>query len=210
VIAIVRDQWPLLVPAIVGLGLYAGGTNLPLANVPNQPSTRLVAPFLMVFLGGIASGLRLSAAIESQAAIAALAKLGVVTLVIILVVGTDRDLAVIRKEQSVPLAVAQALHQSGVPRGATVGILGRKFDRDHDHEYWARLARVRIVCAIPDDETALRLPPERWSHLLTALTEIGVKALVYKPLFNRRLGSDWQPLGAGYFMYDLATAGARR
>ena len=201
-----RDQWPLVVPAAVGLVLYVLATDLPAATVPGQPSTRMVAGFVVLLFSAMLSALRLpdsplAATVASRAAALTLTGVAAVLLTTML-----REPGAASAAGHRPLAVAEALHDIGVPAGSKVAILGRKYDRDHDHEFWARLARVQIICQVPDDQGALQLPRAGW-HLLTArIGRTGANAIVYKPPSDRAPGTGWLPLNGGYYVYRLPDA----
>jgi hypothetical protein len=198
---VVRASWPLLAAAGVGLAAYAAGTDLVAANIPTQPSTRFMAPFVTVALTAMLGAVRLPDR-QTGAVAARLAMVTAVTLAATAAIQSMRSVAV---ASAVPSSwvVAERLHASGLAAGERVAILGRKYDRDCDHEFWARLGRFRIVSQVPNDEIALQLPPSRWGDLCSVLAATGARALVYKARQSQRLSAEWTPLADGYYAYRL-------
>ena len=116
------------------------------------------------------------------------------------------DLRGVLAEQPVPWRVADALHAQGIEPGDSVAILGRKYGRNYDHEFWARLAHIKIVSSIPDDAAVFRLPVPRQRELCAELALTGAKAIVYKPVSSRPMSDRWQLLSDGYYAYPLSHA----
>jgi hypothetical protein len=201
-----RDYLTVLITGTAGLVEYLVDTNLLAASGPGQTSTRLVAPFVVLLLSGLFAALRVRATAQraavSMIALAAAVGTAVATHTMIT---TWHDPETQRNPMATPLTIATALHRIGVQRGAAVAILGRKFDRDHDHEFWARLARVHIICHVPDDQRALTLSTSEWHELVLVLARAGARVLVYKASPDDSLDADWLSLGAGYYAYLLPT-----
>ena len=216
-VAAMRHHWKLPWWAAALLVGYMVATNLSVSNIPTQPSTRLVAPFVVLAFGAMLAGLRLPDVRTTQRALSR------VTIIVALVMGSAMlnavrdDMSAIASEEPVPWQVAIRLHDLGIQPGDGVAILGRRYDRDHDHEFWARLARVHIVSHIPDDAEFFRTPPRCRDRLYAVLAATGAKALVYKIARRQEPGAGWRTLEAGYYAYllsngpsDASAAGCRR
>ncbi len=56
-----RDNWVLVLPATAGLAVYLVCTDLAVSSLPAQPSSRYVAPFVVLLFVGVASAVSLNA-----------------------------------------------------------------------------------------------------------------------------------------------------
>jgi hypothetical protein len=202
----------LLVLAAWGLGTYLVATNLAVSNIATQPSTRFVAPFVVIAFGAMLSGLSLP---ETTGTI--LGRFVLLATILMggsLAIATAEHIRALEEEQPVALAVATRLQELGLRPGDGVAILGRRYDRDHDHEFWARLAHLEIVSHVPDAVGAFRLSPDRWGELEAVLASTGARALVYKAPDGKRPGPAWHSLDSGFYVllfrdgYDAVTEGA--
>lgn len=202
VVTTIHQHWRLLIPAAIGLTLYLIGTDLRVADIATQPSSRFVAPFAVLLFVAMLAGVRLPD--PSMSTLESLSEWTLALVIVMLSASTGTALVVAAAEKPVPWLVAERLHNGGTDVGDRVAILGRKYDRDHDHEFWARLARVHIVGHVPNDYAALRLPPDRWDALCAALVTTGARALIYKPPTDALPGVDWTPLTGGYYAYRLS------
>jgi hypothetical protein len=168
----VRDHWRLLVPAAIGLVVYLLCTDLTKSNIATQPSTRYVAPFVVLLIPSAVAGVRLRRTSRPLA-------VGVLRAVMMLGLGQvvartagDFTLVGAADPQGAQLRVASALAQLGMAPGDWVAIVGR----EHEHEVGARIRRARIVAQVPDrvafSRTAFEIP------LREALTRTGARWLI--------------------------------
>src|SRR5581483_811249 len=124
-----RTNWPLLVPAAVGLAVYAIGTDLVAADIATQPSTRFVAPFVTVAFAVTLAAVRLPEPATAAAA-SRTASVAAAAIAVAVCVHTIRSLAATSASPPSAWSVADRLHQAGLVAGERVAILGRKYDRD--------------------------------------------------------------------------------
>jgi len=199
----VREYWTLILPAAVGLTSYLITTDLVVSNIVTQPSTRFFAPFIVLCLVALLAGVHIRATARAAAGVVSTAVLAAV--IVALTVSASQAIAAAKAEPPVALMIAERLHEAGIQPGDRVAILGRKYDRDHDHEFWARLARVRIVSQVPNDYQVLHTSAERWNVVRALLAAAGAKAIIYKPLDG--VGPPgWIPLTLGYYQQPLVPA----
>jgi hypothetical protein len=141
-----RDTWPLFLLAGAGLGVYGLGTDLSLAFIEDQPSTRYIAPFLVLLFAGVFASVRLPDTRVSQHVLVGF------TIAVVGVTGTTlalhaaKDVTRLLHTKHTHWEIAEGLHSLGVPPGSKVAHLGMK------NYYWARVARVKIVAEIPNPE----------------------------------------------------------
>jgi hypothetical protein len=183
------SYWPIWVPAVAALGVYA------LVYV----EARFVVPHLALIWMSLFAGLRFP---RSEAANALVASLALAT-VLMLCTGIAwlAGRALFRAVQPQPFVawdVAKGLQRFGVGPGDKVGSIGNALDG-----YWAHLSGVRIVAEIP-----LFGSPSFWAsdarsqwEVIDDFAKAGAKIVVsdQKP----PIGSyqDWRELGAtGFFV----------
>jgi hypothetical protein len=82
-------------------------------------------------------------------------------------------------------ALAETLHSLGLREGDRLAVVGPGF-----REYYARLARLRIVAEIRDGEQFWRLTPPEVDRLAERLASVGVRAIVAR---DRPGGSEAAP-----------------
>lgn len=87
---------------------------------------------------------------------------------------------------------AAGLQAMGIRAGDRVAVIGTAFG-----EYWARLARVRIVAEVPDEsvEAFWQAPARRQEQALRALVSTGARAVVTADLPAGRVPAGWQRIG---------------
>jgi hypothetical protein len=82
-----------------------------------------------------------------------------------------------------------------------VAILGRK----GEHEFWARVGRIRIISQITDGEAFLHADSALQENVLTAIGRTGAGALVAGRWAASHPGLNWQRLGqSDYYVIQLA------
>jgi hypothetical protein len=182
--------WLVALPAVAALGMYS----LVLVEF------RYVAPFALMLLMGMLSKMRIRAGAEllwlkrSQL---------VVILAPALAVGwaAGRDaVEVVCNEPYEPWAVAQQLHEMGIPAGADVGYIGTGLDA-----YWAHLAGVRIIAEIPDSEEPRYVTADatRKKHILALFSSVGAKAVLTKNSSIANPADGWRPIaGTHHFIWQ--------
>jgi hypothetical protein len=195
----------VVVPALAGLILYMLATHLPAVNIPTQPATRFVAPFVVLLLVSMASSLRVTTSETSRAEVSRAAFFAGIVATGALATVIGHDLRRIAAEQPVPRDVARRAHAFGLKPGDAVAILGSKWGPDYDHEFWARLARIRIVSHVPVSEAFFVISEAEQKELRAALAATGAKALVYRTTTGRDLGPRWHLLESGYYASWLSS-----
>ncbi|EKU96469.1 hypothetical protein Lepto7375DRAFT_0471 [Leptolyngbya sp. PCC 7375] len=166
-------NWSLLVPGIAILGVYAIGKDFHYFD-PEDADTRLLAPFIVLLFAGFFSSVRLPNVQQSQ------------KLVIGLVVGTfillGSQLTSNWEHPGSPIhwKVAQQLHQLGIEAGDEVAVVQLGPNRPATTEYWARLARVRVVAEITDSERFWQVDEVVKTKIYQLINQTGAKAIICK------------------------------
>lgn len=204
----IPKQWHLLIPAITGLGMYS------LLHV----SPRYIASFVVLLLAGMCSGVRLSNTEETRKLgwwmiIGLLAVMGIAIFALIprlsyhLVRG---DTIVLdnfhwqRGSEHEQWRVADGLNRMGIEPGDKVGFIGYSFGA-----FWARLARVRIVAEITDQDMLdfWQADPSVKSQVFENFGRTGAKVIVTKKtnkIPNYASMTGWQRIGnTDYYAYFL-------
>ncbi len=189
--------WPVWASSVVGLGMYA------LVHV----ETRLVGSFLVIggfnLLGGIRlipSGTTRRVVIGLALPVAALSLLGAA------IVAKQNLYSSMFKPRHKQWEIAQVLTQKGIRPGDAVATI-------IDHrvgDYWAHLARVKIIEEIPLAEMQKLSSLDAGSHaqLVRVLQGPGAKAIVTAPAPPEGTGFRWDRLGnTEYFISSLTQEG---
>jgi hypothetical protein len=193
VAATVNDHWRLLVPAAAGLAVYMVCTNLAVADIRTQPSTRYVAVFVVLLLTAVVSGVRLPDSRRSRRLLAVITVTAATIIVGRLSFLAADDLKLGGRplpEQQIQTVVWR-LREAGVQPGDRVAILGSK----GAHEFWARLGRIRIVAQIPDEDAFFRADAKVQQEIRAELARTGAKALMYRRMPHFDIGPQWRRLG---------------
>lgn len=163
-------QWHLLVPAVCVFGAYS------LLHV----DSRYIAPFVALVWLGILSGLRLRIGNDSRKLIAGVVIAIVVTMGTPILSSAFFGFAAGRRSAPVDWQVARALNQMGIQPGDRVAWFRRSVWGDF---YWARLARIRIIAEIPDEEVDKfwASSPSVQAEVMNALKGAGAKAVITSP-----------------------------
>ncbi len=94
--------------------------------------------------------------------------------------------------------VASELRRIGVGQGDRVAVIGPGFN-----EFWARLARVKIVAEIPDEGVLWQMKPEDVRRVITTLARSGAKVAVAREVPSGQR-PNWIAIGnTGYFAWVL-------
>jgi hypothetical protein len=202
--AAVTEHWNVLVPAAAGLAVYMVCTNLAVADIPTQPSTRYVAVFVVLLLTALVSGVRLPDSRTSRRLLAVSAVTAATIIVTRLSLLAADDLTLGRQplpEQQV-WTIVERLRDAGVQPGDRVAIVGRK----SAHEFWARLGRIRIVAQIPDENAFFRADVKVQNEIRAALARSGAKVLMYRRVPRSHVGPEWRRLGRTDYYIDMLAA----
>ena len=194
----ITNQWPILLPAIVALSMYA------LVRI----EARYVAPCVLLFWIGLLSSVRLKDTPDSQRLVAC------ITLAMLLpMLGTIGALAAEKGYAALRYAiqkdspahrqweVAAFLHRLGVQPGDKVASIGRTFDAN-----WAHLAQVRIVAEIPrrDEHDFWAANEAIRSQALSTFGKTGAKLIVADRVPSYASTFGWERIGTtGYYVYVL-------
>jgi hypothetical protein len=163
-------------PALLGLLLYLVANDLleQWRRTP-QPPTRYVAIFIVLFSLMTAFALRVRSAamtpLRSRLATVVLA-VGIVCIGGALV--RDDVWALSQPEPTPPYVLASALRTLGVTPGMRVAIIGPS----SDHEFWARLAGVRIIADVPNETSFWAKTPEMRHSVIQVLSRTGASAVI--------------------------------
>ena len=193
------EQWPLILPAIAGIGVYL------LVTVQG----RYVASFIVLLWLALFSAVRLNNTPESQRLLKSITVVLVASIVFTTVASSNREVM-----QSVsrlvagedPSAheqwqVAEGLREKGVAPGDQVAFIGNS-----NRAFWAHLLGLRIISEVPRDEA-----PKFWesdpavqTKLIEAFAGTSAKAAVAeKPPSSTDL-SGWQRIrDTHYYVYFL-------
>jgi hypothetical protein len=201
----VRDvgrAWAVIAPAVCGLGLYVFAADLRSVTLPTQPSTRFIAAFVVLLIGGLAASLRGGTATLRRCTVTVSATVALMTGSLLW--NTAQRLrassgaeATLARDQ---VGVADTLRSLGIKQGDRVAISGYYL---FPYYHWARLDRVTITAEIFQADFFWEQTPERRDELIDAIRRSGARAIVQRPGIKPPVGSAWRPIGHGYFMLPL-------
>ena len=98
-------------------------------------------------------------------------------------------------------AIKDTLHENGVPKGSMTAIVGLPMT------YWARLAEVKVIAEITDQERFLSSSPEQRRRAVDSLQSVGVKALIAQGSDFGKMASDgWRQIPGTRDFYILLGA----
>jgi len=192
----IGTQWPILIPAVVALIMYA----LILIEV------RYVAVFLALLWIALFAGVRFPRLADAERfgkAVAATVAIAVGIPVILAVYSDAR--AGLRHPAFPAWQVAKELHASGVGRGDKVARIGGTFAAD-----WARLLRTRVVAEIPRYQAVhfWSASPALQSQVLDVIHNTGAKAIVAEQIPPTEVftpSSGWKKVGnTDYYIFVFA------
>lgn len=198
-------HWRLLSLAVAGLGAYAIGIDMVVADAGfAQPSTRYIAPFIVLLFAGVFTSIRLPNSQRAKRLIAG------TTLAVLVVVGSQMALqgakdawAILNNPQPhIHWMVTESLQKSGLKASDRIAVLGSYI---YPHYYWARLLRVKVVAEVIEAQDFWHSSPAKRTDVLEAIKQTGVKAIVQKPgvpVPNAALKQGWQKVGdTDYYVY---------
>ncbi|GBE17349.1 hypothetical protein BMS3Abin15_01191 [bacterium BMS3Abin15] len=197
----IAGQWSLFIPAIAAMGIYS------LVHVEN----RFIGVFIVLFWAGIFSGVRLPESDKSKTLlscipvfIAMLIMIGVVYSPLLKAYNQIKSNR-ISSAPHVSWQVAETLNRMGLRAGDKVASIGWS-----GSNYWARLARFRIVADIPKEEKYKFLEADRSikSQVYETFSKTGAKAIVIyedEGLQCYDYLDEWKRIGdTPYFVYILS------
>lgn len=199
----VLRRWALVIPAVIAFGLY--GTIL--------VADRYVGVFVLLFWADILANVRLPETANNKIwlnVLSGVAALGLLANIAMFNLDGFKRLNPnigISSGQQVsppakPLEVAQALHDLGIGRGNTVGVIGYAYD-----SFWARLARVKIAAEMLEADAVdfWRGDESLRQSVLQSFAEAGVDAVVAEYVPDDVTLDGWHQVGnSNYYIYMLA------
>ena len=194
-------SWKLLILGGAGLGVYIIVSDFYLNYAHVQPSTRLIAPFIVLLFAGCFSSVRLPNSLDSKRLITGLT---ISTLLMTsgqLIYHSSKDFASMLRLEPTQWQVAQGLKKLEIQPGDSVARFGQNFGYR-----WARLARVKIIAEINDASSFWTKDAAVRSDALKAIAKTGAKAIVQEPglLIPDISTSGWEEMGnTGYYAYPL-------
>jgi len=183
---------------------------------------RYVAPFVTLFWAGLLVSMRFPAEVSGKrlaTAAAALLTLFVwVNLAVLnldglrrvtgftpLAEGAALPSAEVEQHAADHAGIADQLLQMGLRNGDHVAFIGYSFT-----EYWARLARLKIVAEIHwhDTDRFWNVPRDTQAFAIAAFAGTGAVAVIAAPVEVEELPPGWQAVGdSGYLLYMLRSPG---
>ncbi|HEY3381002.1 MAG TPA: hypothetical protein VGK32_04495 [Vicinamibacterales bacterium] len=162
-------------PAVVGLGLYLVAADLHVQKMKLQPPQRYIAAFVVLLGVTLAFSVRIRVVRYPAAARRVLgAGLVAVSLLVFSSLASGAWNGLHEPSEVPPWKVASALETTGVVAGMRVATICPP----DQHEYWARLARARIIADVPDGTLFWETPPEVREIVLERLGRVGAQVVV--------------------------------
>jgi len=186
----------ILIPAIAGLGVYMIAMDLPASYFPLQPTTRYVAPFIVILFACVFASVPQHRTVNRLAAglcICALVLFGLP-----LLDHGVQDLRTTFSAKHKEWDTADGLTRMGIHAGDRVAIIGK----GHAHQFWAHLAGVKIVAEVSDDEAFWKMEASARDQVLETLRETKVSAVVTVPVSHLN-DPRWRKTGANGFCIYL-------
>jgi hypothetical protein len=193
-----RDGWVLLVLSFWGLAIFTWVYFV----------MRHVTPFLLLGWMGIFALIRVPNSVQSRRVLAS------VLLPVMLVLCLPVARQTVRETRAIaagriygtdsaghPLwEVADGLRRTGVEPGDWVTVVGN----GGYHAYWARLARVKIVAEVPDEEAFWKLDTEEGARVMQALASTRARVVVARAIPDAARNVGWTRVGSTtYYQYRL-------
>jgi hypothetical protein len=185
--------WPVWVPGMIALGLYA----------LIHTETRLVAPFLVLVWAALFRAAWPDQLMEPRKLITAVSVAVAFPLALtVLMGGLSNLIQIVRPAPHVQWIVAETIQQMGLKSGDKVAFLGHSNRGD----YWAHLAGVTVGADVPKEDVAqfwLLKPTER-SEIYRQFTRAGIKAVVTDAPTSADAPGEWSTCdGTGYSAHFL-------
>jgi hypothetical protein len=187
----VRRHAVFWIPAAVGLVLYAVANDLSVQRLPAQPPTRYIAAFIVIASLVLLGSLRFLETRRIRMPNGALAVMTFGACAVMLTTTVSSAVAIADRRPDPPWEIVELLHDAGIHEGMRIAIIGGKAD----HEYWARLARVRIVAQMEDAGGFCSKSPATQELLLQTFAGTGADAIVTSRIPPAPNGGAWQRAG---------------
>jgi hypothetical protein len=200
---LVGSQFPLLLPAMGAVGLYA---------LVGHVEGRLIGPFVVLLGMAVLGAVRAVQGQEPAAGCLARACLWMTAALLgvnLLFDGANAAAALIRGEGPAAHAewrVAQYLRKRGLQEKDSVGFVGFTYDA-----YWARLGGVRIVAEVPETEAQRfwSAPDSARSATLASFRQVGARAVLARRAGGPPAGWEAVP-GTDFICMPLSGPGRER
>ena len=167
----------ILVPAVVGVGVYLLATDFPASDISTQPAMRYIAPFAVLLFAGVLSSVGLPDSKQSLRWLSGITTAAVTVVVASFLASLMQDRLKNPRihRDHVDWEITTHLAALGIGPGDEIANMGAG---TADPLYWARLAGVRIVAEIADERDFWRRTPQTRADVLRAVEATGVKAVV--------------------------------
>jgi len=188
------QNWSLLAPALVGLGMLA------VVFV----TVRYLPAFVVLLWAAIFAAVRLEDSGESRrlmALVTCLTLLGVGAPVAADALHDVRQIVRRSGSRHEEWEMAEDLMQRGLRPGDKVATLG-----NGSSSSWAHLARLKVVAEVPGDHVQdfWQAPPSVKLQVFRLLSQTGAKLLVTEKRYSQEPSPPWQRLGGTkYFVHRL-------
>jgi hypothetical protein len=188
---LIREYWVLLGPVLI---VFVGYSLITVR-------TRYLAGFILLLWMCILASLKAPQEERTERATQSIT-LGVAlfSLIMFFTHGFSYILRPTIQDDFVHVQVASHLNERGYVSGEAVGVVGMAF-----HSYWARLAHLRIVAELPEEEESLfwRSGPDTQAKIIAVFKAAGASCIVAYALPASAAGK-WQKIGdTGYYLLDL-------
>jgi len=172
--------WRIFLPAAVGLGAYLVPTFFVANDMLLQPSMRYIASFVVVLFALGIGAVRLRSSLFARYWVVGLALIGLLVAGGKLGSQVAPQVRALAREgpYNIHWLVAQALIGQGLKPGDRVAVIGHEYE----HEFWARLARVKIIAQIPDSAAFMAKDAEVRASILRLVEKTGASAIVWRQL----------------------------
>jgi hypothetical protein len=193
------ENWIFVGPAVAALIMYS------LVHI----AWRLVGPFVVLLLAGVASGVRVADSDETKKLLGRASTAMLIIIILSFGISTvqsvTRASVLIGKDMQDHLQwqVAEGLKNIGIRPGHKVAFIG-----DSYYAYWARLARVQIIAEIPHRSMDKFLSADRTvkSQVFNALATTGAKVVLTNETAIYASTSGWQQIGdTDHYVYVLTS-----
>jgi hypothetical protein len=202
-LSVLVREWPLWIPSLVGLALYA----VLLVQM------RYVAAFVVILWLSLFAAVRIPGGPGSRRRNAVVIAALVAVVLVPTVVRTTRDLAHEKINPEFDAAVqwqyAEAMRRLGIGPGDAVAVIGDGFNAAR----WARLARVRIIAELPfprNQERFWKANSNERARILALFEKAGAKAVYAEDAPAWSASAGWHALGdrkhAAFVFRDAITS----
>jgi hypothetical protein len=185
-------RWDLILPSICAMSLYL---------VVGVVDPRHVGAVIVLFWGGILSGVFLPDSSESRRLMTRLSLVVLILMMIRVGTSTMSSLSWLRdqSEDRVQWKIAEGLQRLGIQKGDKVGVVGHSCQ-----VYWARLAGVRVAAEMPETDRFWRKDLMTRFRAIEAFRKVGAKVLVTSHIPTVECQAGWTKVEhSEYYLYPL-------